>query len=96
MRLRTLLASLLLALPLHAADVPIHDVQGAGAESPLKGPDHSMVATPDPRERKGEEVSTMFGAITPTYDLLNHGLSLTADRYWRTEAGRRVTASAWI
>lgn len=41
MRLRlastALFALLLASLPLGAADVPIHDVQGAGAESPLAG-----------------------------------------------------------
>jgi len=38
LRPATLLASLaLLALPLRGADVPIHDVQGAGAESPRAG-----------------------------------------------------------
>lgn len=45
--------------------------------------------TPDPRERKGSDVAAMFGAIAPTYDLLNHLLSLNRDRAWR-----RVAAAA--
>jgi demethylmenaquinone methyltransferase/2-methoxy-6-polyprenyl-1,4-benzoquinol methylase len=42
--------------------------------------------TPDPRERKGSDVAAMFGAIAPTYDLLNHLLSLNRDRAWRRTA----------
>src|SRR5947209_5637888 len=32
----------------------------------------------------------MFGAIAPTYDLLNHLLSLNIDRYWRRRTTRLV------
>lgn len=32
----------------------------------------------------------MFGAIAPTYDLLNHLLSLNVDRLWRREAVRAL------
>lgn len=32
----------------------------------------------------------MFGAIAPTYDLLNHLLSLNIDRYWRWRTTRLV------
>ena len=42
--------------------------------------------TPDPRVREGREVARMFGAIAPTYDLLNHLLSINVDRVWRREA----------
>ena len=48
-------------------------------------------AEPDPRERRGADVSAMFAAITPTYDLLNHLLSLNADRYWRAVAARALS-----
>ena len=36
--------------------------------------------------RKGEQVERMFDNIAPTYDLLNHSLSLGLDRYWRNTA----------
>src|SRR5262245_23850644 len=32
----------------------------------------------------------MFGSIAPSYDLLNHLLSLNVDRYWRWRATRLV------
>jgi demethylmenaquinone methyltransferase/2-methoxy-6-polyprenyl-1,4-benzoquinol methylase len=51
-----------------------------------------VMAEPNPRERKGADVSAMFAAITPTYDLLNHLLSLNADRYWRAVAARALAA----
>ena len=37
-------------------------------------------------DRKGEQVEKMFDNIAPTYDLLNHSLSLGLDRYWRNTA----------
>jgi len=52
---------------------------------------------PDPGERKGSDVSAMFGAIAPTYDLLNHLLSFGADLRWRLamhRAGRSRVAGA--
>jgi len=45
---------------------------------------------PDPGRRRGEEVARMFGAIAPTYDLLNHLLSLNVDRLWRRRAVRAL------
>lgn len=47
-------------------------------------------AAPDPKERRGPQVSAMFAAITPTYDLLNHMLSLNFDRYWRSRAAKAL------
>ncbi len=35
---------------------------------------------------KREQVETMFNSIAPTYDRLNHSLSLGIDRRWRREA----------
>ena len=35
---------------------------------------------------KTEQVQEMFDNIAPTYDLLNHGLSLGIDRHWRRAA----------
>lgn len=42
-------------------------------------------ARPAPEE-KAAAVRSMFGAIAPRYDLLNHLLSLNIDRKWRREA----------
>ena len=40
---------------------------------------------------KGEtRIRRMFGAIAPSYDLLNHLLSLNIDRYWRYRTTRLV------
>jgi demethylmenaquinone methyltransferase/2-methoxy-6-polyprenyl-1,4-benzoquinol methylase len=39
-----------------------------------------MVSVLDKREVR---IRRMFGAIAPTYDLLNHLLSLNIDKYWR-------------
>lgn len=41
---------------------------------------------PDPTTRPGRAVAGMFGAIAPTYDLLNHLLSFNVDRRWRARA----------
>ncbi len=40
---------------------------------------------PDPERRQGKDVAGMFAAIAPTYDFLNHLLSLNVDRRWRTK-----------
>ena len=37
-------------------------------------------------ERKGTQVEKMFNNIAPTYDRLNHTLSLGIDRWWRNKA----------
>lgn len=37
-------------------------------------------------ERKGTQVEKMFNNIAPTYDRLNHTLSLGIDRWWRNRA----------
>ena len=37
-------------------------------------------------ERKGAQVEKMFDNIAPTYDRLNHTLSLGIDRLWRNKA----------
>jgi demethylmenaquinone methyltransferase / 2-methoxy-6-polyprenyl-1,4-benzoquinol methylase len=34
-------------------------------------------------DKREDRIRTMFGAIAPVYDLLNHVLSLNIDRYWR-------------
>src|SRR5437868_14031849 len=38
-------------------------------------------------DKRETRIRRMFGAIAPTYDLLNHLLSLNIDHYWR----RRTT-----
>jgi len=45
-----------------------------------------MKVTKEPRQ-----IRTMFSAIAPRYDFLNHLLSLSIDRYWRWRAVRVVT-----
>lgn len=42
--------------------------------------------TPAPSASKREQVETMFNRIAPTYDRLNHLLSLGIDRRWRRKA----------
>src|SRR3989442_6463693 len=40
---------------------------------------------------KGDtRIRRMFGAIAPSYDLLNHLLSLNIDKYWRWRTTRMV------
>jgi demethylmenaquinone methyltransferase/2-methoxy-6-polyprenyl-1,4-benzoquinol methylase len=41
-------------------------------------------------DKRESRIRRMFGAIAPTYDLLNHLLSLNADRYWRWRTTRLV------
>ena len=41
-------------------------------------------------DKSGDRVQRMFGQIAPRYDLLNHLLSLNADRYWRWRTVRIV------
>ena len=44
-------------------------------------------------DKREERIRRMFGAIAPTYDLLNHVLSLNTDRYWRWRTTRLVAPS---
>src|SRR4051812_17283549 len=41
-------------------------------------------------DKREARIRSMFGAIAPRYDLLNHLLSLNIDRYWRWRMTRRV------
>ena len=43
-----------------------------------------------PVDRSAERVQRMFGEIAPKYDLLNHVLSLNADRFWRWRTVRML------
>lgn len=46
-----------------------------------------MASVPSLLDKREERIRRMFGAIAPSYDLLNHLLSLNIDKSWR----RRVT-----
>jgi demethylmenaquinone methyltransferase / 2-methoxy-6-polyprenyl-1,4-benzoquinol methylase len=41
-------------------------------------------------DKREQRIRRMFGAIAPSYDLLNHLLSLNIDRYWRWRTTRLV------
>jgi demethylmenaquinone methyltransferase / 2-methoxy-6-polyprenyl-1,4-benzoquinol methylase len=41
-------------------------------------------------DKREDRIRTMFGAIAPVYDLLNHVLSLNIDRYWRWRTTKLV------
>ncbi len=41
-------------------------------------------------DKRETRIRSMFGAIAPSYDLLNHLLSLNIDRYWRWRTTRLV------
>jgi demethylmenaquinone methyltransferase/2-methoxy-6-polyprenyl-1,4-benzoquinol methylase len=52
-----------------------------------------MATTLDKRQTR---IRRMFGHIAPTYDLLNHLLSLNVDHYWRWRTTRLVPPSGTI
>jgi len=41
-------------------------------------------------DKQEQRIRRMFGAIAPSYDLLNHLLSLNIDKYWRRRTTRLV------
>src|SRR3954465_6005638 len=41
-------------------------------------------------DKREPRIRRMFGRIAPSYDLLNHLLSLNVDRYWRWRTTRLV------
>jgi demethylmenaquinone methyltransferase / 2-methoxy-6-polyprenyl-1,4-benzoquinol methylase len=41
-------------------------------------------------DKRQQRIRRMFGAIAPSYDLLNHLLSLNIDKYWRRRTTRLV------
>jgi demethylmenaquinone methyltransferase/2-methoxy-6-polyprenyl-1,4-benzoquinol methylase len=49
-----------------------------------------MSTVPTLLDKREIRIRRMFGAIAPTYDLLNHLLSLNIDRYWRWRVTKLV------
>jgi demethylmenaquinone methyltransferase / 2-methoxy-6-polyprenyl-1,4-benzoquinol methylase len=47
-------------------------------------------------DKREDRIRTMFGAIAPVYDLLNHVLSLNIDRYWRWRTTKLVPPSGTV
>src|SRR5262249_11423792 len=45
-------------------------------------------------DKREVRIRRMFGHIAPTYDLLNHLLSLNVDHYWRWQTTRLVPPAA--
>ena len=41
-------------------------------------------------DKSGERVRQMFGEIAPSYDRMNHLLSMNVDRYWRWLTVRKL------
>ena len=41
-------------------------------------------------DKSGERVRQMFGEIAPSYDRMNHLLSMNVDRYWRWRTVRKL------
>src|SRR5262245_63986995 len=41
-------------------------------------------------DKREDRIRRMFGSIAPSYDLLNHLLSLNVDHYWRWRTTRLV------
>lgn len=50
----------------------------------------TLLETPEPVDKRAGRIRTMFGHIAPSYDFLNHLLSLNVDRYWRWQTTRLV------
>lgn len=55
-------------------------------------PDRVVSSEPPPPllDKREARIRTMFGHIAPTYDLLNHLLSLNIDRFWRWRTTKLV------
>ena len=43
-----------------------------------------------PIDKSGERVQKMFGEIAPSYDRMNHLLSMNVDRYWRRKTVKKL------
>src|SRR5437899_1102436 len=47
-------------------------------------------------DKREARIRRMFGAIAPSYDLLNHLLSLNVDKWWRWRTTRRVPPNGTV
>ena len=53
-----------------------------------------MSNNPEPQKGKKTQMRAMFDCIAPSYDRLNHLLSMQIDRLWRRKASRMVAEGA--
>jgi demethylmenaquinone methyltransferase/2-methoxy-6-polyprenyl-1,4-benzoquinol methylase len=58
-----------------------------------RNPRDTTLATTNLVDKRDATIRRMFGHIAPSYDLLNHLLSLNIDRYWRWRTTRFVPPS---
>src|SRR6266404_1071754 len=49
-----------------------------------------MTTMTQPVDKREERIRSMFGHIAPSYDFLNHLLSMNVDRYWRWRTTRLI------
>src|SRR5205823_12872916 len=52
-----------------------------------------VAVSTDLLDKREARIRAMFGSIAPSYDLLNHLLSLNVDHYWRWRTTRLVPPS---
>jgi demethylmenaquinone methyltransferase/2-methoxy-6-polyprenyl-1,4-benzoquinol methylase len=64
-------------------------IRGVDSPAPQRERDGTLV-TANLLDKRETRIRSMFGHIAPSYDLLNHLLSLNVDHYWRWRTTRLV------